>query len=550
VTHHAARFSSIAHLDSSHVNPCFHYNHFYDDYIHKHINPLQRTMSPMMMKPFLAKIAVLLLLSLSSVVCVSATTMLATTTTEIDDKDMNVLPQEYHGGVRRQPRDGEQDEPPQDGVLVAGGEVEADFQKDKTTARPTAHPTALPTARPTAIPTVLPTALPTALPTGRPSTARPSTFSPTTFCPAMSPPITPVPGGPAGAYTQSTTGCGFYKSLDGCSGATPVTFTATNAINAAANDEGAAVITLPRPLNLYGNTTITSIVLSTNGIIRFDGIFDEGGFVPQPITTTGSGGAAIPRIAFAQEDLIALVVNTLDTGRSFIISFDSAHFFSNAAKIVQVQIELFYASGDFDIRWGSINAVNDVIACGIEDQTRSPPFALRCAIGTPNLFNSRGITFGSTAAEMPQNQCLAFTVTDATLAPTGAPTLATPGGFCSFTRTTGIAGLPVSSTVPLTFAGIPNAAGAAVTIQGDVNGDFGASSERTTYFDENGNPILQPGAIGTDCIPDSDSTTVTAAVFNGWNVNSVVTFNVAISADVAPSSCPLNEVGVTLTYAC
>jgi hypothetical protein len=60
--------------------------------------------------------------------------------------------------------------------------------------------------------------------------------------------------------------------------------------------------------------------------------------------------------------------------------------------------------------------------------------------------------------------------------------------MCTSTSTTDISSLPVGSTVPFTLNNIPNEAGAAVTIRGDVNDDFGFDAdEMATYFDENGN---------------------------------------------------------------
>jgi hypothetical protein len=138
---------------------------------------------------------------------------------------------------------------------------------------------------------------------------------------------------------------------------------------------------------------------------------------------------------------------------------------------------------------------------------------------------------------------------------TFAPTAATPGGICTFTTTTTTTGLPIGSTIPLTFNNIQNAAGVAVTIRGDVNGDFGGGGidgdETATYRDENGNQLLLLGNIGTDCISDRDSTRVSAAVFNTWNLDAAVTFAVTLSVNVNVAGfCGTNFVSVTLTYAC
>jgi hypothetical protein len=88
-------------------------------------------------------------------------------------------------------------------------------------------------------------------------------------------------------------------------------------------------------------------------------------------------------------------------------------------------------------------------------------------------------------------------------------------------------------------------------IRADVDGDFGINGDETaTYFDEDNLQLFQLGGNNQDCTPDTDSTTVAAAVFNTWNANSVVTFNVVLGSGVQGNVCIENFVSLTLTYTC
>jgi hypothetical protein len=240
-------------------------------------------------------------------------------------------------------------------------------------------------------------------------------FNKKTPAPTPRPTSAPLP---SGAYAISTaTDCGAYTSIGGNVNATTIVF--KEADGTVTTDEGTANLALPQSFNYFGDKPIKNLVLSSNGIIIMAVILGTtGGFSAQPIAVGGIDNLKLlPRISFLHQDLRAISVNTLGTPSSFIISFDSAYFYDDPLKIVQVQIELFYATGDFQIRWGTIVATNNTFACGIDDDTRLlnyviTPFALPCAIRTPNLFDSVGVTIGNQQADMPQNSCLAFKVID------------------------------------------------------------------------------------------------------------------------------------------
>jgi hypothetical protein len=133
--------------------------------------------------------------------------------------------------------------------------------------------------------------------------------------------------------------------------------------------------------------------------------------------------ASVPRISFAQGDLEVFGAFTLDKGASFMISFDNARFFNEPTGTVQVQLELFYNSGDFHIRWGDLLPDFTSIAVGIENENRTTPVAIPAALSNPNLFDLDGVTSVGGPGVMPQNKCLAFIVTSPpTSSPTASPT--------------------------------------------------------------------------------------------------------------------------------
>jgi hypothetical protein len=235
------------------------------------------------------------------------------------------------------------------------------------------------------------------------------------------PPPSPItaPRKPSGYYTVVADDCGVYSSLVGVPGTMPFTF-------GFGSDIGFGSLTLPKPFYVFGDDPTTNLVLYADGVIRLDGImdFDDGlGFFPLPIAVGNAGvkdESSIPRISFAQGDLVADVVNTLAKNNSFAISYDDAHFFGlggSKTDKIQVQVELFYTTGDFHIRWGSVMATDDRIAVGIEDESRSAgPVAIPAVLG-PIFEPTTGITVGRQAANMPQNSCLAFKVSNPPSAP-------------------------------------------------------------------------------------------------------------------------------------
>jgi hypothetical protein len=81
------------------------------------------------------------------------------------------------------------------------------------------------------------------------------------------------------------------------------------------------------------------------------------------------------RVSFLQEDLIVNDAYGLD---SFVISFENAIFkwhdiYLYTYQMAWAQVELYYDTGDFDIRWGALWPDKDRFAAGIVDLTRNPP---------------------------------------------------------------------------------------------------------------------------------------------------------------------------------
>jgi hypothetical protein len=135
-------------------------------------------------------------------------------------------------------------------------------------------------------------------------------------------------------------------------------------------------------------------------------------------TDLGSDKGGVPRICAAHEDLdpgnaAQPGVFVLDKTTSFIISWETV-FFSNpiTSPRVQAQMEIFLATGDFDIRWGAIaGRATDRIAAGIDHDLRTPARAIP-AVGQAfgdTAAASNGLTIASGPGQ-PSNMCNSFTV--------------------------------------------------------------------------------------------------------------------------------------------
>jgi hypothetical protein len=130
-------------------------------------------------------------------------------------------------------------------------------------------------------------------------------------------------------------------------------------------------------------------------------------------------------------------------------------------------------------------------------------------------------------------------------APTAAPT--PPATICEFTRN--FTDPEGGGVVTLRFPNLPDAAGE-VTIDLEINGDFGDAGQRVILLDEESDEILEIGATGMDCVLNNDSVPATAAEFNVWNSNDEVTFDAIVDGGVNSTICPAenNFVRITLIY--
>jgi hypothetical protein len=201
-----------------------------------------------------------------------------------------------------------------------------------------------------------------------------------------------------GFYEVSDDGCGSYSPIGDKAKAKQVEFERVEEDDDP-EDEGPFTIELWKKFKAFGDTSLSSLVLSTNGVLLLYADGPDGDdpalcCSEDPISLDSDGVDAdelVPRIAFLHEDLIALKVYTLDTGKSLIISFEHAVFYADPVDdtlTAQVQVELYYDTGDFDIRWGDLkpSICREDFAARIEDETHNPPVAIPAALGDPSFF--------------------------------------------------------------------------------------------------------------------------------------------------------------------
>lgn len=182
-------------------------------------------------------------------------------------------------------------------------------------------------------------------------------------------------------------------------------------------------VTLPFGFPWLGGPEQTSMIISSNGFVYFvDGnecrtntrrSFCCSALPITSFTETQRKSYQPRRISLIQEDINPLEtgeVYTLDTGSSFIVSFEDVNFYPNSSDIrVNAQLEL-WPNGDVELRWGdgslTASGVQEKIAAGLEDH-----LVLSCdgegtvAVPAPNAaFDSNGIAWTA----YPSNECVRF----------------------------------------------------------------------------------------------------------------------------------------------
>jgi len=181
------------------------------------------------------------------------------------------------------------------------------------------------------------------------------------------------------SYINLDSGCGGFKSINDEGGnATLINF--DNACPGICEPCTSAVtIELPFTFLWFGDTPITSVAIDFGGQINIDNSLDVMNGVAEAIEAGGPYNR--PRIAVLKTDGIVYPsgingVLTLDTGTSFIISWENAAVLhpSGFLSIAYYQAELF-PNGDIAIRWEG--EVYTDIVIGVEDNTRSPPEAFQ-----------------------------------------------------------------------------------------------------------------------------------------------------------------------------
>jgi hypothetical protein len=188
-------------------------------------------------------------------------------------------------------------------------------------------------------------------------------------------------------------------------------------------------VTLPFGFPWLGGPEQTSMIISSNGFVYFvDGnecrtntrsSFCCNNIPIRSFTEIQRRSLQPRRISLIQEDINPLEtgnVYTLNTGSSFIVSFEDVNFFSTSSSSdirVNAQLEL-WPNGDVELRWGdgSLTASVDstvfqeTIVAGLEDH-----LVLSCdgegtvAVPAPNAaFDSDGIA----RTAYPSNECVRF----------------------------------------------------------------------------------------------------------------------------------------------
>lgn len=182
-------------------------------------------------------------------------------------------------------------------------------------------------------------------------------------------------------------------------------------------DDCVETVNLSFPFAFMGQAPMTSVNVSSNGAVIFDGQTASLCCSPWALDEGTAGGAPVyftpvARASIIQEDLDPAGATggdiwALDTGVSMIISFENVSWYPGPPAggapngAANGQIELFI-NGDIEIRLGTINNLTNDFACGLSDGTGNwiSPMPV-----IPQ-FNQYGQTTGAVA---PQNTGCYFT---------------------------------------------------------------------------------------------------------------------------------------------
>lgn len=149
-------------------------------------------------------------------------------------------------------------------------------------------------------------------------------------------------------------------------------------VSVGSHDDATESLPLPFSFPWFG-TTLTNVVVSTNGQLNMDGSTDDNCCEADPITQSAGAGSSYggDRVAFAQEDLDPSSggsIFTLGKESSFVISFEGVPFYSESdevlAAVANVQVELF-ETGEIEIRWGPGHTGGNTFAAGVASDAES-----------------------------------------------------------------------------------------------------------------------------------------------------------------------------------
>mmetsp|Transcript_640 Transcript_640/g.1267 ORF Transcript_640/g.1267 Transcript_640/m.1267 type:complete len:480 (+) Transcript_640:242-1681(+) len=179
-------------------------------------------------------------------------------------------------------------------------------------------------------------------------------------------------------------------------------------------DNAVASYTLPFSFPWITGEEITEIGVSTNGAINVPYNSSSLCCDPWPIAVGGSGDAAIPRIAVAQEDLDpsynpsydprydplyggGVYIKTADDGNSVTSSWENVPHYGTPGTFVNAQVTL-HKTGDITFCYGTGNTGSNSIAAGLEDDASSLAFPMPL-----DGFDAQGVS-----TSFPQNTCACF----------------------------------------------------------------------------------------------------------------------------------------------
>lgn len=195
-----------------------------------------------------------------------------------------------------------------------------------------------------------------------------------------------------------------FASIAGVPGVVPLTLVS-------GCDDCTETVNLSFAFPWFGSVGQTSVIVSSNGAVIFDGQATQTLCCSAWALDNGTAGGTpviftpVSRASVIQEDLDPAGVGSgdilsLDTGVSMIISFENCAWFPGPINgSANGQIELF-ANGEIEIRLGNIlNAGND-FACGLSDYSNGVTSYVSPSAVIPE-FNAFGVTTGAIAPAAP-----------------------------------------------------------------------------------------------------------------------------------------------------